>query len=427
MATKPSEPNKFIGLRKQMASLHKDVAFLKKCRKYKVIPTSHRIKVRTPTPINVVKRMEAEFIKDSIKRLYAKLDMKTLECYSLHLKLAKEYPVKFQEFLSRAKVAEECESDRKRKLHDRKLNKLRRESQGPRRTRQTEEQTPSTITTTPKICTIDGLVVNRSTTAFTGEQLTHLNKGLGYAVTTKPDMEQIIIDVETAIQTLPVSSQNTARTITSSIIKEGQQQCSSNNKEIRIVKELKEKPVYYVKADKGNAVVIMDKEDYDHQMETKINNGPYRKLRVDPLPSMVKHVEKTLKESKLVLGDAAGRLREPNPILPRIKGLPKVHKPGQEMREIVSAVGSPTQRLAKWLVKEFQSMPKQFPSSAVTNTQEFAQKLQSSGDINEDEVMVSFDVAALFPSVPVKQAINLLEEWLLRQREDTAWRQKVFH
>lgn len=256
--------------------------------------------------------------------------------------------------------------------------------------------------------------------------MTHLNKGLGYAVTTKPDVEQIIIDVETAItQTLPASSQNTARTITSHIIKDGQEQSRSNDKEIRIIKELKTKPVYYVKADKGNAVVIMDKEDYDNQMTTKINNGPYRQLRVDPLPSMVKHVEKTLKECKSVLGDAAGRLRESNPILPRIKGLPKIHKPGNEMREIVSAVGSPTHKLAKWLAKEFQSMTKQFPSRSVSNTQEFAQQLQSSGDINDDEIMVSFDVTALFPSVPVKQAINLLEDWLLTQREDAAWRHKV--
>ncbi|XP_065079122.1 uncharacterized protein LOC135702061 [Ochlerotatus camptorhynchus] len=173
------------------------------------------------------------------------------------------------------RVAEECESDRKRKLQDRKLNRLRQESQRRRTTHRTGEQIPSTITTTPRVHSIDELVVNRSTTAFTEEQLTHLNKGLGYAVTTKPDVEQIIIDLETAItKTLPTTSQNTVRTITSNIIKDGQEQSRANEKEIRIVKELKSKAVYYVKADKGNAVVIMDKDDYDNQMTTKINNGP---------------------------------------------------------------------------------------------------------------------------------------------------------
>ncbi|XP_065092087.1 uncharacterized protein LOC135712918 [Ochlerotatus camptorhynchus] len=254
--------------------------------------------------------MEAEFIKYSIRRLYSKLDMQILECYSLHLKLTKEYPIEFQKFLSRAKVAEECESDRKWKLQDRKLNRLRHESQRRRTTHRTDEQIPSTITTTPKVHSIDGLVVNRSTTAFTEEQLTYLNKRLGYAVTTKPDLEQIIIDVETSItKTLPTSSQNTVRR-TSNIIKGGQEQSRSNEKEIRTVKELKSKAVYYVKADKGNAIVIMDKNDYDNLMKTKINNGPYRQLRVDPLQNIVKRLEKALKECKSILGDGAGRLRE---------------------------------------------------------------------------------------------------------------------
>ncbi|XP_055534819.1 uncharacterized protein LOC129724165 [Wyeomyia smithii] len=39
--------------------------------------------------------------------------------------------------------------------------------------------------------------------------------------------------------------------------------------------------------------------------------------------------------------------------------------------------------------------------------------------------MVSFDVTALFPSVPVKEAINLLEDWLLSQQCDNPWKTKV--
>ncbi|XP_062535185.1 uncharacterized protein LOC134204386 isoform X1 [Armigeres subalbatus] len=167
----------------------------------------------------------------------------------------------------------------------------------------------------------------------------------------------------------------------------------------------------------------MDKEDYDEQMTTKINGGPYRHLRVDPLPGLIRLTDKTIKECKAIIGEA--RVKTVNPVLPRIKGLPKIHKHGKEMREIVSSVGSPTQNIAKWLVKEFQSMPKPFPSRSVINTQEFAQKLLESGHIEEEDIMVSFDVAALFPSVPVKDALNLLEDWLLTQRTETTWRGKV--
>lgn len=241
-------------------------------------------------------------------------------------------------------------------------------------------------------------------------------------------MEQAIIDMETVItNNIPVQVQDTVRNITSEVLQNGKGHSLSKTEkeEIRILKDLKAKPVFYTKADKGNAVVILDKEDYDNRMLEKITNGPYRKLRVDPLPSMVKHVDKTLKECKSFIGSTTGQLKISNPVLPRIKGLPKIHKPGNEMREIISAEGSPTHKLAKWLVKEFQNMPKPFSSRSVKNTAEFTRELQASGNIGEDVIMVSFDVTALFPSVPVKEAINLLEDWLLKQSEDTTWKNKV--
>lgn len=134
-------------------------------------------------------------------------------------------------------------------------------------------------------------------------------------------------------------------------------------------------------------------------------------------------MDKAIKECKLVIGE--NKLRVSNPVLPRIKGLPKIHKPGNEMREIVSAERSPTHRLAKWLVEQFKSMGKQFNSKSVKNSKEFTQRLLSLGPIEEDETMVSFDVKALFPSIPVKEAINLTEGWLIQQHTEPQWRAKV--
>ncbi|XP_058446374.1 uncharacterized protein LOC131427320 [Malaya genurostris] len=192
-----------------------------------------------------------------------------------------------------------------------------------------------------------------------------------------------------------------------------------------IVKQLREKPVFYVKADKGNKVVIMDKEDYDNLIIKKINDGPYRKQRADPLPDIIKKVDKTLHECNPNFDINLSSLKVSNPSLSKIKGLPKVHKPGNEIREIISSVGAPTQKISKWLVKEFQSMPKKFFSKSVPNTQAFVTQLQNSGESEDDEMMVSFDVTALFPSVPVKDSINLLEDWLLQQNSSSLWKCKV--
>lgn len=196
------------------------------------------------------------------------------------------------------------------------------------------------------------------------------------------------------------------------------------NKEHNIIKQLNTKPVFYLRADKGNSTVIFDKSKYEEIMQNKIKHGPYRIQRTDPLPGMIRRVDKALKEAKPVLGNVVNSLKESNPSLPRIKGLPKVHKPGNEMREIVSAIGSPTHKIAKYLVQKFQNFPKQFHSKTVKNSKHFTEVIENL-KIADDEVLVSFDVKSLFPSIPVKEAISLLEDWLLSQYEGTDWIKQV--
>ncbi|XP_062710810.1 uncharacterized protein LOC134288895 [Aedes albopictus] len=101
MATKRTEQSYFIDLKRSIISIQKDVAFLKKCQKEKLTPVSHRIKVKKHIPPSVTRKAEAEYIADTIKRHYAKLDKLTLKCYSLHLKLANEYPEGFPLFLTK--------------------------------------------------------------------------------------------------------------------------------------------------------------------------------------------------------------------------------------------------------------------------------------------------------------------------------------
>jgi hypothetical protein len=151
-------------------------------------------------------------------------------------------------------------------------------------------------------------------------------------------------------------------------------------------------------------------------MQNKIDNGPYREFKNNPLQEMVKRVNNTLEACKDLLGDNKSKLKESNPSVPRIKGLPKIHKPGQEMREIVAAETAPTQRLAKWLVKEFTTIIGEDQGHTIKNSKEFTQKVLESGPISEDEEMESFDVKALFPSIPVKEALAILEEELLKKK-----------
>ena len=48
--------------------------------------------------------------------------------------------------------------------------------------------------------------------------------------------------------------------------------------------------------------------------------------------------------------------------------LPKIHKPGNSVRPIVSSINSPTYLLSKWLVKEFSYLPNQPQTFSVENS-----------------------------------------------------------
>ena len=95
--------------------------------------------------------------------------------------------------------------------------------------------------------------------------MTLLNKGLNYAITTSMHttchawlMEQTIIDIESAIQTgsrieiLSKPEEAAARNEAAKISKETNHGNQHNKGEIKILEKLKEKPVFYMKADSNH-------------------------------------------------------------------------------------------------------------------------------------------------------------------------------
>ena len=107
------------------------------------------------------------------------------------------------------------------------------------------------------------------------------------------------------------------------------------------------------------------------------------------------------------------RLNMPNPRVPFLYALPKVHKPGDKMRPIVSNISTPTEKLASWLISQFNKMAQ--PSGMyVKNTIEFVNKLKNT-KLTSDEIIVSFDVTALYPNVRVNNAIQCMVDHAQQQ------------
>lgn len=94
-----------------------------------------------------------------------------------------------------------------------------------------------------------------------------------------------------------------------------------------MLKSLKEKDVFYLKADKGNQLVILNKSDYHKRMKEMILSSNDTQLNQNPINHMVKSANKIIAKVNEVFKIPKLVLSISNPIVPRIYGLPKIHKP----------------------------------------------------------------------------------------------------
>lgn len=182
---------------------------------------------------------------------------------------------------------------------------------------------------------------------------------------------------------------------------------------------LREKECVYVKADKGNAVVILTNDEYEERMQQLIRNSDFTQLKKSPLDEISKLVRSELQRlQELGVIDYKTRYRlqntlQINSVLPRLYGLPKIHKTGNKMRPIVSNINAPTYNLANWLVSEFHKIGVA-KSFQVKNCEDAAKRVNGLL-LNDDDVMLSFDVVSLFPNIPMDYAIQFLEEHLVEK------------
>ena len=87
------------------------------------------------------------------------------------------------------------------------------------------------------------------------------------------------------------------------------------------------------------------------------------------------------------------------------------------MRLILSATGTYNFNLAKWLEEKLK--PLSVNEYTITDAFEFADEIRSI-PMNEEDILVSYDVTALFTNVPLSETINILAPVV--QRVDSAIR-----
>ena len=174
----------------------------------------------------------------------------------------------------------------------------------------------------------------------------------------------------------------------------------------------------YGTGDKGVSLVVMKKEDYVKKADELLSQPTYRTISSDPTTKYKNKLINLLKTIKTEGGINEALFRRPYPTgagSPKFYGLPKIHKEGIPLRPVVSSIGAVSYETSKELARILKPLMGQSPYQ-VQNTQDFIHHLQDI-KLEKDQCIMSYDVEALFTSVPIQPAINIITKLLEEDQE----------
>ena len=261
---------------------------------------------------------------------------------------------------------------------------------------------------------IQGVVVNKSSRVLTSAESELLSKGLNYAIRPKKvPLMDIVASIEAATTKLSVADRDTVRvkcreTLTKSKMPRPN---LNRNEQIALRGLSRDENIVILPADKGNATVVLDKEDYTSKMADLLSRGEYKEIKNDKTKTVERKIKALLKTVEASLPrETFHKLNPNNTKAPHMYGKPKIHKPDMPMRPIISNIGSPCHQLARFLNNIISPLVGK-TDSYVKDSKHFVTML-TTVNIAPNDIMVSFDVESLFTSVPTSEVLPLLRSRL---------------
>lgn len=163
-------------------------------------------------------------------------------------------------------------------------------------------------------------------------------------------------------------------------------------------------------ADKGSATVIINTNDYISKMLDLVQDkSTYTVLNHDPTLKVELYLEKLLAD--MLQEHIYYLLLCHNGSAPALCFLLKIHKSGTLMLPIVDFTRSPLCKLSSYLYHVCAQLVGSGPTF-IHNSQDFIDKVHPL-TVNDNEVMVSFDVVSLFTYVSAALAVDACKAALL--------------
>lgn len=158
-------------------------------------------------------------------------------------------------------------------------------------------------------------------------------------------------------------------------------------------------------------ICLMKKETYKKKIDDILNLSQFEKWvkpRANSKDLIVKEEERInndlmkLQRDGQITEELRLELKSQGGQPPRIYGLAKVHKVSVPVRPVLSMPGSPYYNIASKVTKWLSVVPE---SKCQSSSKKIADQLKDI-DLEEGEVLVSFDVVSLYTNVPVQEAIT---------------------
>ena len=169
-------------------------------------------------------------------------------------------------------------------------------------------------------------------------------------------------------------------------------------------------------ADKGGAVVVWDRQLYLQEANRQLNNTlSYKGLPQSTLKTHTKHISKSISE-EIKLGNLPSSATLLNKCTPRQAHfylLPKIHKPGNPGRPIVSACSCPTEHISQYLDFILQPIVQSLPTylKDTTDTLKMLDEFNHQSPF-QPNLLFTLDVVSLYTSIPHAEGLAALRFFL---------------
>ena len=159
-------------------------------------------------------------------------------------------------------------------------------------------------------------------------------------------------------------------------------------------------------------MVVKKREEYEKKAEELLKTTTYTTINNDPTTRYKNKLINLLKSIKTQGGINEALYKKLYPTgagVPKFYGLPKIHKKETPLRPIVSSIGAVSYATSKELARILRSLVGRSPYR-VHNNQDLLEDLRSL-KLGKDECLMFFDVKALFTSVPIEPAIQIIKSY----------------